>query len=75
MLFLRKQKGMTMDIHGAYEIAKKLRNLARLSDLNAYNVHDIILELIAIADDYQDVAEQLEMDMIIQAQRDWVEAN
>ena len=64
-----------MDIHGAYEIAKKLRNLARLSDLNAYNVHDIILELIAIADDYQDVAEQLEMDMIIQAQRDWVEAN
>ncbi len=65
---------MTMDLHTAIEIAKKLRTLVRQAD-EAWSSHEILLELIAMADDYQDRAEAIEMEMIIQMQRDWVEAN
>jgi len=65
---------MTMDMHAAIEIAKKLRTLVRQAD-DAWSAREILLELIAMADDYQDRAEAMEMEMIIQMQRDWVEAN
>ena len=63
-----------MNIHSALEIAKKLRTLVRQAD-HAWSSHEILLELIAMADDYQDLAEAMEMEMIVQMQRDWVEAN
>jgi hypothetical protein len=63
-----------MNIHSALEIAKKLRKLAHMGDYG-YDKSDMILELIAMADDYQDLAEAMEMEMIVQMQRDWVEAN
>jgi hypothetical protein len=63
-----------MDMHAAIEIAKKLRTLVRQAD-DAWSAREILLELIAMADDYQDRAEAMEMEMIIQMQLDWVEAN
>jgi len=66
-----------MDMHAALEVAKKLRALVRKADQDAENwsSSDILVELIAMADDYQDLAEAIEMKMIVQMQRDWVEAN
>lgn len=77
MLCMRKQKGMTMDMNAALEVAKKLRTLVRRADQDAekWSSSEILLELIAMADDYQDRAEAIEMEMIVQMQRDWVEAN
>jgi hypothetical protein len=71
------QKGLTMDMHAALEVAKKLRTLVRKADQDAENwsSSDILVELIAMADDYQDLAEAIEMEIIIQSQLDWVEAN
>lgn len=63
-----------MDMHAALEVAKKLRTLVRQAD-QAWSSSEILLELIAMADDYQDRAEAIEMEMIIQSQLDWVEAN
>lgn len=68
------RKGLTMDMHAALEVAKKLRTLVRQAD-QAWSSSEILLELIAMADDYQDRAEAIEMEMIIQSQLDWVEAN
>ena len=66
-----------MDMHAALEVAKKLRTLVRKADQDAENwsSSDILVELIAMADDYQDLAEAIEMEIIIQSQLDWVEAN
>jgi hypothetical protein len=66
-----------MDMHAALEVAKKLRTLVRKADQDAENwsSSDILIELIAMADDYQDLAEAMEIEMIVQMQRDWVEAN
>jgi chemotaxis regulatin CheY-phosphate phosphatase CheZ len=71
------QKRLTMDMHAALEVAKKLRTLVRKADQDAENwsSSDILVELIAMADDYQDLAEAIEMEIIIQSQKDWVEAN
>jgi len=71
------QKGLMMDMHTALEVAKKLRTLVRRADQEAGNwsSSDILLELIAMADDYLDLAEAIEMEIIIQSQLDWVEAN
>lgn len=74
VLCMRKQKGMTMDMNTALEVAKKLRALVRQAD-DAWSAREILLELIAMADDYQDRADAIEMEMIVQMQRDWVEAN
>jgi hypothetical protein len=66
-----------MDMNAALEVANKLRTLVRRADQEAGNwsSSDILLELIAMADDYQDRAEAIEMEMIIQSQQDWVEVN
>lgn len=59
-----------MDMHAGLEIARKLRELATLGDYG-YSHSDLILELIAMADDYQDAAEAIEMEM----QRELMETN
>ena len=64
-----------MDVHAAYEVSKKLRNLVRHADGEKWNASELMLELIAMADDYQEVGEAIEMEMIVQMQRDWVEVN
>jgi hypothetical protein len=63
-----------MDIQTAYEFAKKLRSLARRADNFGHDRQSILEELIFLAENYEGVAERMEMDMIIQMQRDMVEA-
>lgn len=52
-----------MDVQSAYEVAKKLRELAHMGDYG-YTSSDIILELLAMAEDYQEVAQSLETQML-----------
>lgn len=56
-----------------YEFAKKLRSLARRADTFNHNRQQILEELIALAENYETVGEQLELEMLIQLQRDMVE--
>jgi hypothetical protein len=55
-----------MNIHSALEIVKKLRELAHMSDYG-YDKSNMILELIAMADDYQELAELIETQMYAEA--------
>ena len=64
-----------MDIQTATEFARKMRGLARRADNFGYDRQTVLEEIINIAENYEEVAERIEMDMIIQMQRDWVEAN
>ena len=57
------------------EFAKRLRGLARRADNFVKNRQDVLWEIIAIAEDYEQKANRIEMEMIIQAQRDAVEAS
>jgi hypothetical protein len=53
-----------------YEFATKLRNLARtIPDPEVY------MPLVRLAEEYEARAEALEMEMIEQSQRDWVETH
>ena len=64
---------MTVEIEKYYEFAKKLRSLARRADNFAYDRKKLMDDLIFMAENYEDVAERLEMKEIIQIQRDAVE--
>lgn len=66
-----------MDIPSAYEFAKRLRDTARRADTFGHDRQTILEQLIFVAELYETRAEQLEMEMemIVQMQRDWVEAN
>jgi len=55
--------------------AERLRNLARRSDSAGKNRQDILWEIIAMAEDYEEQADRIEMQQIIQMQRDLVEAS
>ena len=55
--------------------AERLRNLARRCDAFGKDRQDILWEIIAIAEDYEEKVERLEMEQIIQMQRDLVEAS
>jgi len=57
------------------EFAKRLRGLARRADNFGKTRKDVLWEIIAIAEDYEQKANRIEMEMIIQAQRDAVEAS
>lgn len=57
------------------EIAKKMRSLARRADNFGYDRQAILEAIVDIAENYEEVAERIELEMIIQAQRDWVESN
>ena len=53
-----------------WEFATKLRNLAReIKDPEVY------MPLVHLAEEYESRAETLEMQQIVQAQRDWVETH
>ena len=52
------------------EFATRLRNLARtIEDPEVY------MPLVKLAEEYEARAEALEMEQIVQSQRDWVEAH
>jgi hypothetical protein len=53
-----------------YEFATRLRNLARTISDPA-----VFMPLVELAEEYEARAEALELEMIVQSQRDWVEAH
>lgn len=63
-----------MDIHAAQEIARKMRSLARRADSFGYDRQRILEAIIDIAENYEEVSERIELQMIIQMQRDAIEA-
>ena len=52
------------------EFAAKLRNLARTIDDPA-----VFMPIVEIAEEYESRAELLEMEMIVEQQREWVEVH
>lgn len=64
-----------MGILDNYEIATELRNLLRRADTFGYDLQTLKEEILHIAETKESDAEKLEMQMIIEAQRDLVEAS
>lgn len=62
-----------MDIQDAHEFAKGLRGIARRADTFGHDRQRILEELIFAAENYEKVAERMEMDMIVEWQRILVE--
>lgn len=58
-----------------YEFAKTLRKLLRRADRFGYNRQTLAEEILFLAENYENVAERLELQMIVQMQRDAVEAS
>jgi len=64
-----------MDFRDAYETAKSLRGLLRRADNFGYDLQRLKEEILFKAEALEAFAESQEMKMIVQMQRDWVEAN
>jgi hypothetical protein len=58
-----------------YEFGKSLRKLLRRADRFGYDRQRLAEEVLFLAENYEGVAERLEMQMIIQMQNDVVEAS
>ena len=58
-----------------YEFAKSLRRLLRRADNFGYDIERLKTEILFIAENNELAAEQIEMAMINQMQKDWMEAN
>ena len=58
-----------------YEFAKQLRNLLRRADRFGHDIQTLKEEILYIAELQEAQAERIEMDMIVQMQRDMVEAS
>lgn len=56
-----------------YDVAKKLRQHIRMADRFGRSRQDILEELLALAENYEGVAERTEMAMIVEMQRGAVE--
>ena len=56
------------------EVTKSLRNLLRRADRFGYDIQRLKEEILSVAENYEDVAERIELEMIIQLQNDMVEA-
>ena len=58
-----------------YEFAKQLRNLLRRADRFGYDLQTLKEEVLYVAELQEAQAERIEMKMIVQMQRDMVEAS
>jgi len=58
-----------------YEFAKDLRKLLRRADRFGYDIQRLKEEVLSLAEAKETYAEGVEMEMIIQLQRDLVEAS
>ena len=56
-----------------YEVAKKIRQQVRMADRFGRGRQTILEELIALAENYEAVAERTELQMIVQMQNDAIE--
>lgn len=57
-----------------YEFAKDLRKLLRRADRFGYNLQTLKEEILFLAEAKETYAEHLELEMIVDMQRNWVEA-
>jgi hypothetical protein len=55
------------------EVTKSLRNLLRRADRFGYDIQRLKEEILSVAENYEDAAERIELEMIIQMQNDMVE--
>ena len=55
------------------EVTKSLRNLLRRADRFGYDLQRLKWEILSVAENYEDVADRIEMEMIVQMQNDMVE--
>lgn len=62
-----------MDIQSSYEFAKMLRSIARRADTFGHSRQRILEELVYAAENYERIAENLEMEQILFWQRELVE--
>lgn len=62
-----------MTVETYREFSKKLRGLARRADNFGYDRQRILEELIFAAENYEDVADRVELEQIVQMQREAVE--
>lgn len=58
-----------MHVHAAREIARKMRGLARRANNFGYSREQILEEVVNIAENYEEVAERIEMDLIEKIQQ------
>lgn len=64
-----------MNIHSAFEIAQKLSNLASKAVDEKMSSYEIIDNLVRMANNYLDLAESMENEMLAQTQQNSVETN
>lgn len=64
-----------MDFRDAYDTAKSLRGILRRADNFGYDLQTLKEEILYKAEALETFAENQEMKMIVQMQRDWVEAS
>lgn len=57
------------------EVTKSLRNLLRRADRFGYDIQRLKWEILSVAENYEDVADRIEMEMIVQMQNDMVECD
>ena len=69
------RKGNAMNIHSAFEIAQKLSNLASKAVDEKMSSYEIIDNLVRMANNYLDLAESMENEMLAQTQQNSVETN
>jgi hypothetical protein len=53
-----------------YEFAKKLRSIVRRADTFGHDRQTVLEELLFAAENYEDVAESVEMKMIVEFQKE-----
>jgi len=64
-----------MDFQDAYQVGTELRKLLRRADRFGYDLQTLKEEILFMAEAKEKYAEHMEMKMIVQTQRDWVEAS
>lgn len=64
-----------MDFRDAYEVARELRKLLRRADRFGYDLQTIKEEILFMAEAKEKYAEYMEIEMIVEFQREWVEAS
>jgi len=64
-----------MDFRDAYEVAHELRKLLRRADRFGYDLQTLKEEILFMAEAKEKYAEHMELEMIVEFQREWVEAS
>lgn len=63
-----------MDFQDAYQVAKELRGLLRRADNFGYDLQTLKEQILFMAENKEDYAERLELELILEMQKDMVES-